>query len=222
MTSTRTLKIVMYVMAITRCIIPAAINSPRHGNNKGTPTRRLSCSLRANIWDSDSLKSPAVVLQSSLDHPCPAATHPTAICRHETATVSGVRWSVAEMYEHDCRFWFRRRNDRGGNQRRYGEENPARLLNHVQVDAFTSKAFGGNSAAVVLLEDDTRSLPDETLQAIAMENNLSETAYIQTVEPAESAVTAYNFRLRWFTPSLEVKLCGHATLAAATALWKCE
>ena len=72
-----------------------------------------------------------------------------------------------------------------------------------QVDAFTSNLFGGNPAAVCPLDD---WLPDETLQAIAAENNLSETAF---VHPGDSG-----FDLRWFTPAVEVDLCGHATLAA--------
>lgn len=73
-----------------------------------------------------------------------------------------------------------------------------------QVDAFTDTLFGGNPAAVVPLES---WLPDERLQAIAAENNLSETAYF--VPQGEG------FELRWFTPQSEVDLCGHATLATA-------
>ena len=73
-----------------------------------------------------------------------------------------------------------------------------------QVDAFTSRVFGGNPAAVCPLED---WLDDATLQAIAAENNLSETAFF-TMD-GEVA------RLRWFTPACEVDLCGHATLASA-------
>lgn len=73
-----------------------------------------------------------------------------------------------------------------------------------QVDAFTSQQFGGNPAAVCPLPS---WLPDDVLQAIAAENNLSETAYL--VKSAES------YDLRWFTPTTEVDLCGHATLASA-------
>jgi PhzF family phenazine biosynthesis protein len=73
-----------------------------------------------------------------------------------------------------------------------------------QVDAFTDRVFGGNPAAVVPL---TEWLPDGTLQAIAAENNLSETAFF--VPEGEG------YALRWFTPALEVDLCGHATLASA-------
>ncbi len=74
----------------------------------------------------------------------------------------------------------------------------------IQVDAFTQELFSGNPAAVCpLLEWPTDSL----MQAIAAENNLSETAFIVPVPD--------RYRLRWFTPKLEVALCGHATLAAA-------
>lgn len=72
-----------------------------------------------------------------------------------------------------------------------------------QVDAFASKPFAGNPAAVVPLE---HWLPDGTLQAIANENNLSETAYLVPQGPGR-------YELRWFTPQAEVALCGHATLA---------
>jgi PhzF family phenazine biosynthesis protein len=77
-----------------------------------------------------------------------------------------------------------------------------------QVDAFTGRLFHGNPAAVCPLE---AWLPDELLQAIAAENNLSETAFL--VREAE------RYRLRWFTPAIEVSLCGHATLAAAFVLF---
>lgn len=73
-----------------------------------------------------------------------------------------------------------------------------------QVDAFTDRPFGGNPAAVCPLE---AWLPDATLQAIAAENNLSETAYF--------VPEGDGYRLRWFTPTIEVDLCGHATLASA-------
>jgi PhzF family phenazine biosynthesis protein len=78
-----------------------------------------------------------------------------------------------------------------------------------QVDAFTGRLFGGNPAAVVLLEEE---LPAATMQAIAAENNLSETAFVL---PEEGA-----YRLRWFTPKVEVGLCGHATLGAAHVLFE--
>ncbi len=72
------------------------------------------------------------------------------------------------------------------------------------IDAFTDKPFHGNSAAVLVTD---RWLPDETMQAIAAENNLAETAF--AVKEDE------RYRLRWFTPSMEEELCGHATLAAS-------
>jgi PhzF family phenazine biosynthesis protein len=79
-----------------------------------------------------------------------------------------------------------------------------------QVDAFAARPFQGNPAAVMPLD---RWLPDDLMQAIAAENNLSETAF--TV-PSESTDTDYD--LRWFTPTVEVDLCGHATLAAGHVL----
>jgi len=76
-------------------------------------------------------------------------------------------------------------------------------LPFYKIDAFTSRLFGGNPAGVVPLE---RWLPDKTLQAIAFENNLAETAFFLKEGDA--------YRLRWFTPTIEVDLCGHATLAS--------
>ena len=81
-----------------------------------------------------------------------------------------------------------------------------------QVDAFTSDPFRGNPAAVVPLEG---WLPDHTLQAIARENNLSETAFF-----IPSGSRDAEFELRWFTPTLEVALCGHATLASGHVLMR--
>lgn len=76
-----------------------------------------------------------------------------------------------------------------------------------QVDAFTTRRFRGNPAAVMPLE----SFPaDELLQAIAAENNLSETAFLVPQQD--------DYRLRWFTPAVEVPLCGHATLASAAVV----
>jgi PhzF family phenazine biosynthesis protein len=83
-------------------------------------------------------------------------------------------------------------------------------LRFVQVDAFAEKPFTGNPAAVVPLE---AWLPDEVLQAIAMENNLSETAFTVPAGDGEA-----DFDLRWFTPTREVDLCGHATLASGHVL----
>ncbi|TVR72412.1 MAG: PhzF family phenazine biosynthesis protein [Marinilabiliales bacterium] len=80
-----------------------------------------------------------------------------------------------------------------------------------QVDAFAEKLFTGNPAAVCPLE---KWLPDELLQNIAMENNLSETAfYVRSGD---------RHHIRWFTPSVEVELCGHATLATAWVLFNLE
>jgi PhzF family phenazine biosynthesis protein len=83
-----------------------------------------------------------------------------------------------------------------------------RWLSLYQIDAFASKVFKGNPAAVCPLEE---WLPDETLQAIAAENNLAETAYFVPQQDG--------FQLRWFTPRLEVDLCGHATLASAFVIF---
>jgi PhzF family phenazine biosynthesis protein len=84
-------------------------------------------------------------------------------------------------------------------------------LPFFQVDAFADRPFTGNPAAVIPLDD---WLPDETLQAIAMENNLSETAFtVPTPDDPEA-----DYELRWFTPTVEVVLCGHATLASGDVL----
>lgn len=83
-------------------------------------------------------------------------------------------------------------------------------LPFFQVDAFAEKPFTGNPAAVMPL---TEWLPEERMQAIAAENNLAETAF--TV-PSDGQAADYD--LRWFTPTVEVDLCGHATLAAAHIL----
>lgn len=87
--------------------------------------------------------------------------------------------------------------------------NVMQAIPFYQVDAFTTVPFKGNPAAVCLLEV---PLPDATMQAIAMENNLSETAFLLKENNG--------YRLRWFTPTSEVKLCGHATLASAHVLWE--
>jgi PhzF family phenazine biosynthesis protein len=79
----------------------------------------------------------------------------------------------------------------------------------IQVDAFTDRPFSGNPAAVCVLE----AMPaDEWMQNVAREMNLSETAFL--------VPEADGFRLRWFTPAVEVALCGHATLASAHVLWE--
>ena len=77
------------------------------------------------------------------------------------------------------------------------------------VDAFTDKVFSGNPAAVCIMD---RWLPDGTMRKIAMENNLSETAFAVRENG--------NYHLRWFTPVDEVELCGHATLAAAYVIFR--
>lgn len=77
-----------------------------------------------------------------------------------------------------------------------------------QIDAFASKLFEGNPAAVCPLDE---WLPDEIMQSIAKENNLSETAFF--------VPKGKGFHIRWFTPASEVDLCGHATLAAAYVLF---
>ncbi len=78
-----------------------------------------------------------------------------------------------------------------------------------QVDAFASRPFKGNPAAVCLLNEEISA---EQMQWIAAENNLAETAF---VSPAEDG-----FNLRWFTPTVEIDLCGHATLATSHILWQ--
>ncbi len=80
---------------------------------------------------------------------------------------------------------------------------------HV-VDAFTDRAFGGNPAAVCILEGPR---DDGWRQAVAREMNLSETAFLEKREDG-------SYGLRWFTPAVEVDLCGHATLASAHVLWE--
>lgn len=84
------------------------------------------------------------------------------------------------------------------------------ILPFFQVDAFAPAPLTGNPAAVMPLE---QWLPDATLQAIAAENNLSETAFTMPFDGAEA-----DFHLRWFTPTVEIGMCGHATLAAGHVL----
>lgn len=81
-----------------------------------------------------------------------------------------------------------------------------------QIDAFTDRPFGGNPAAVCPMD----AFPsDEVLQKIAIENNLSETAFLVQLDGKEA-----DFHLRWFTPGMEVTLCGHATLASAYVVFQ--
>jgi PhzF family phenazine biosynthesis protein len=77
-----------------------------------------------------------------------------------------------------------------------------------QVDAFTSELFGGNPAAVCPLQE---WLPEKTMQKLAAENNLSETAFFVT--------EGEGYHIRWFTPEFEIDLCGHATLASAYVIF---
>lgn len=79
----------------------------------------------------------------------------------------------------------------------------------IQIDAFTDRPFRGNPAAVCVL---SRHRDDTWMQNVAREMNLSETAFLEKREDG--------FNLRWFTPTVEVELCGHATLASAHALWE--
>src|SRR5215472_10833159 len=78
-----------------------------------------------------------------------------------------------------------------------------------QVDAFTNRPFAGNPAAVCVLP---AAQDPEWMQAVAREMNLSETAFLVR--------QGKGYNLRWFTPTVEVELCGHATLASAHALWE--
>jgi PhzF family phenazine biosynthesis protein len=82
-------------------------------------------------------------------------------------------------------------------------------LQIVQVDAFSSQAFGGNPAAVCILPEPR---DEKWMAKIAMEMNLSETAFL--------LANGDGYQLRWFTPAVEVDLCGHATLASAHVLWE--
>lgn len=83
-------------------------------------------------------------------------------------------------------------------------------MNLFQIDAFAEAPFTGNPAAVCLLSEER---PDEWMQRLAAEMNLSETAFVQACPDG-------GFNLRWFTPACEVDLCGHATLASAHVLWE--
>ena len=83
------------------------------------------------------------------------------------------------------------------------------VLSIFQVDAFTDRAFAGNPAAVCIL---TEPREETWMQSLAQEMNLSETAFLNKQEDG--------FSLRWFTPTVEVELCGHATLASAHVLWE--
>ena len=84
-------------------------------------------------------------------------------------------------------------------------------LTLYQIDAFANKLFGGNPAAVIPLK---KWIPDHLMQQLAMENNLSETVFF-----VPSAVKGADYDIRWFTPALEINLCGHATLASSYVIF---
>ncbi len=86
-------------------------------------------------------------------------------------------------------------------------------MKHIlyQIDAFTDKLFSGNPAAVIPLE---HWIDVDLMQKIAMENNLSETVFFCAVNNRE-----YDFEIRWFTPAVEINLCGHATLASGYVIF---
>jgi PhzF family phenazine biosynthesis protein len=85
-------------------------------------------------------------------------------------------------------------------------------LNLYQVDAFTSKLFGGNPAAVIPLQ---QWMDTALMQQIALENNLSETVFFVAAHGTQA-----DYEIRWFTPEVEINLCGHATLASAFVLFE--
>jgi PhzF family phenazine biosynthesis protein len=92
-------------------------------------------------------------------------------------------------------------------------------LTLYQVDAFTNKLFGGNPAAVIPLK---KWIPDELMQQLAMENNLSETVFfVPNSSPSRGGREgAIDYDIRWFTPGLEINLCGHATLGSAYVIFE--
>lgn len=93
-------------------------------------------------------------------------------------------------------------------------------LTIYQIDAFTNKLFNGNPAAVIPLE---KWLDDQLMQKIALENNLSETVFFVPAEnqtsPGSIRNGTFDFEIRWFTPLVEINLCGHATLASAFVIF---
>ncbi|OQR85216.1 hypothetical protein ACHHYP_12084 [Achlya hypogyna] len=95
------------------------------------------------------------------------------------------------------------------------DSTPARRVGVAQVDAFARRPFEGNPAAVVVLTPQQFDAPGAAhwMQLVALERNLSETAFVTPIAAAE-------FRLRWFKPAKEVDICGHATLAAAHTLYE--
>ena len=91
------------------------------------------------------------------------------------------------------------------------------LIPYYQVDAFASRVFTGNPAGVCLLAD---WLADEVLQSIAAENNLAETAFVVQRSDPGGGLRGGRYDLRWCTPTMEVDLCGHATLAPAHVIFE--
>ena len=109
---------------------------------------------------------------------------------------------------------------RRGNEGEEGEEalifvSLNMKLTLYQIDAFTNKLFGGNPAAVVPLD---KWIDDELMQKLGMENNLSETVFF-AASPSGGGQERAAYEIRWFTPSVEINLCGHATLASAFVLY---
>lgn len=88
-------------------------------------------------------------------------------------------------------------------------------LSIFPIDAFADRVFGGNPAAICPLDS---WVPDNVMQAIAAENNLAETAFFVAEDSKDTDGVCYD--LRWFTPTLEVELCGHATLATAFLIFE--
>lgn len=86
------------------------------------------------------------------------------------------------------------------------------VIPYTHVDAFADRPFTGNQAAVMVLDE---WLPDDVLQAIGAENNFAETAFV-----VKDDTDATDYELRWFTPTMEIRLCGHATLASGHVLLK--
>lgn len=91
-----------------------------------------------------------------------------------------------------------------------------KFVKYFVVDAFTDSAFKGNPAAVCFLESEK---DEKWLQAVAAEFNISQTGYLTPITTDVAVTSNPRFRLRWFTPVAEVKLCGHATLAASHILF---
>jgi PhzF family phenazine biosynthesis protein len=94
-------------------------------------------------------------------------------------------------------------------RKRWSSRSRIMSLPIVVVDAFTSEPFGGNPAAVCVVDG---AREDAWMQRVAREMNLAETAFVEARDA--------DYQLRWFTPTVEIELCGHATLASAHVLWE--